>query len=396
LFYLSAVALIPCGLLGLALACAPSGGSGGTSAAPAPKPAAAASPAAGQSAASPAAPQAASAPAAATAAPSSASTPAAPSAASAPAALPTPAQAVPIKYGIQATSLNFLPAKIAIEQGFYRQYGFDVDLLLVGAGVAAAGQISGELDYSTSYPSAVRSIAQGAPLKIVSTGVGAPLFMMMGRPEIATMAGLRGQPVGITTRGGAQDKVTHDLLATAGLDADTDVTILPAGGQVTLLVDALVNDRVKGAALSAPWFIRARDQGMRVLASAPELIREPQNGLIVTQDRLTRQREQARLMLQAEIEAQRFLRANKAEAVRIAREWLNITELEASESYDVSLPAFVVDGIIDPVAMERFLATEVAEGNIPAGITVAQVADLTLAPEAARAVDARQGGAGRP
>jgi NitT/TauT family transport system substrate-binding protein len=316
-----------------------------------------------------------------------ASAPAAP-ASPAVGASPPPAP-VAVKVGIAATSLNFLPAKVAVEQGFYRQYGLDVELVLVGAGVAAAAQMSGELDYTTSYPSAVRSIARGAPLKLVSTVVGAPLFVMLGRPEIGSLADLRGQPVGITTRGGAQDKVTHDLLATAGLDADTDVTILPAGGQITLLVDALVNDRIKGAALSAPWFIRARDQGMRVLASAPERIREPQNGLIATDEQLTRRRDQVRHMVQAEIAAVRFIQANRAPTTALISDWLSISAREAEEAYDFVRPAYVPDCTIDVTAMERFLATEAQEGNIPPGMRVEQVADLTLAPEAARALARR-------
>lgn len=302
------------------------------------------------------------------------------------ASTPTAAAPVAVKVGIAATSLNFLPAKVAVEQGFYRQYGLDVELVLVGAGVAAAAQMSGELDYTTSYPSAVRSIARGAPLKIVSTVVGAPLFVLMGRPEIGWLGDLRGHPVGITTRGGANDKVTHDLLATAGLDADADVTILPAGGQVTLLVDALATDRVKAAALSAPWFIRARDQGMRVLASAPERIREPQNGLIATDEQLTRRRDQVRHMVQAEIAAIRFIQAQRAATVRLVSDWLSISAREAEEAYDFVVPAYVPDGTIDVAAMERFLATEAQEGNIPPGMRVEQVADLTLAPEAARAL----------
>jgi ABC-type nitrate/sulfonate/bicarbonate transport system substrate-binding protein len=308
--------------------------------------------------------------------------------AGAPEAVVTRAAAAPVavKVGIAATSLNFLPAKVAVEQGLYREYGLDVELVLVGAGVAAAAQMAGELDYTTSYPSAVRSIARGAPLKIVSTVVGAPLFVLMGRPEIGSLSDLRGHPVGITTRGGANDKVTHDLLATAGLDADTDVTILPAGGQVTLLVDALVNDRVKAAALSAPWFIRARDQGMRVLASAPERIREPQNGLIATAEQLGRRRDQVRQMVQAEIAAIRFIQANRAATVQLVSDWLGISAREAEEAYDFVVPAYVPDCTIDVPAMERFLATEAQEGNIPHGLRVEQVADLSLAPEAARAL----------
>src|SRR5207248_8880492 len=139
-----------------------------------------------------------------------------------PVAAPTAAPApVSVRYGIAATSLNFLPARMAVEQGFYRQYGLDVDVVQIAAGSQTAAQLSGELEYSTAYPPAIRLAANGGPLRVVSTLVGAPLFVMLGRPpEVTTTADLRGKAVGITTRGGAQDKSTRDMLLKLGYDPE--------------------------------------------------------------------------------------------------------------------------------------------------------------------------------
>src|SRR5215216_2582516 len=59
----------------------------------------------------------------------------APGAAAAPTTPPTPAS---VRYGIAATSLNFLPARMAVEQGFYKQYGLDVDVVQIAAGSQSA------------------------------------------------------------------------------------------------------------------------------------------------------------------------------------------------------------------------------------------------------------------
>jgi ABC-type nitrate/sulfonate/bicarbonate transport system substrate-binding protein len=313
-------------------------------------------------------------------------------AASAPAAAPAPAppaEPVALKYAYAATSLSYLPMKIAVEQGLYRQYGLEVEPILVGAGVMAAAQISGEVEYSTSYPATIRTAAQGAPLKIVSTSVTAPLFVMMSRPEIQSVADLRGKQVGITTRGGAIDKVTRDILALSSLEPDQDVTILPAGAQVTVLLEALLSGRVQAGLLSPPWFVRAREQGLRVLAKATELIREPQNGLVVTDERLARQRDQARHMIQAEIEAGRFMRQNRAATVAIIRDWLEISLSEAEESYDFALPVVAGDNQIDVEGLKRTIAAEKEEGNVPPDFQIERILDLTLAPEALRAVEQR-------
>jgi NitT/TauT family transport system substrate-binding protein len=299
---------------------------------------------------------------------------------------------VSLRYAYPATSIVFLAQKTALEQGIYRQHGLDIEPVLIGAGVMAAAQLAGEVEYSTSYPATIHTAAQGAPLRIVSTVVDAPLFAYVVRPEIQSLADLRGKAVGITTRGGAVDKVTRALLAQQGLDADTDVTILPAGGQITVLLEALLSGRVQAAALSPPWFVRARDQGMRVLVKAPDVLHEPQNGLAVTVDRLTQQRDQVRRVVQAEIQAIRFMKENRAATVALARDWLEISQAEAEESYDFALPAFQPDGRIDVPGLVRYVADEKADGTLPADFQIESILDTSLAEEALRALEQRRGG----
>jgi ABC-type nitrate/sulfonate/bicarbonate transport system substrate-binding protein len=302
----------------------------------------------------------------------------------APTAAPAP---VSLRYAYSATSIVFLPQKIAREQGIYLKYGLDVEQLLMGAGVMAAAQLSGEVEYTNSYPATIHTAAQGAPLRIVSTVVGAPLFAFMARPEIASIPDLRGKLVGITTRGGAVDKVSRALVEANGMDADTDVTIVPSGGQVTVLLEALLSGRVQAATLSPPWFVRAREQGMRMLAKAADVLHEPQNGLAVTTDRLSQQRDQVRRMVQAEIEAVRFIRENRAATVAFARDWLEITQAEAEGSYEFAVPTLVPDGRIDVPGLNRYVAAEKADGTLPADFQVERFLDTTLAEEALRALE---------
>jgi ABC-type nitrate/sulfonate/bicarbonate transport system substrate-binding protein len=147
---------------------------------------------------------------------------------------------------------------------------------------------------------------------------------------------------------------------------------------------------VKAAALSPPWFIRARNQGMRMLANAAELVREPQNGLVVTEERLNRQRDQVRHVIQAEIESIRFMRQNRAASVALSREWLAISPEEAEESYDFVMPAFVADGQVDVAGLERYIAVDKAEGTVPPTFQLDQIIETGIAPEAVRALDARR------
>src|SRR4051812_30289383 len=54
-----------------------------------------------------------------------------------------PAEMVPLRYGYAATSLVFIVMKVAVEQGFYRQYGLAVEPVLMAPNVTAPAQLSG-------------------------------------------------------------------------------------------------------------------------------------------------------------------------------------------------------------------------------------------------------------
>ena len=67
-----------------------------------------------------------------------------------------------------------------------------------------------------------------------------------------------------------------------------------------------------------------------------------------------------------------------------------MTESEADDSYEFVMSALIPDCSVDVDGIEIFLAAEKAAGQIPAETRVDQVANLTLAPEAARAMGAQR------
>ena len=93
-------------------------------------------------------------------------------------------------------------------------------------------------------------------------------------------------------------------------------------------------------------------------------------------------------MIQAEIEAIRFMRQNRPATVGLSRTWLEVSDAEADESYDFVMSALIGDCAVDVDGIETFLKAEKADGNIPQDTRITQVAELTIAGEAARAVGA--------
>jgi NitT/TauT family transport system substrate-binding protein len=310
--------------------------------------------------------------------------PAAP--APAPGAPPAPPAVEQVTYGIAARSFSYLPSVVAERQGFYRQRGIEVQIQLMTPVQVAAGQIADQVQYGTGYLQAVRA---GGPLRIVSAQIVGPIFTVMARPGIGTVADLRGKTMGTGSRGAALERTTVRILDYFGLAADRDVALLPFP-EVSVLMQAFLQGQVDAAALSPPWLTRARQSGMVRLLAAADVDPEPQNGLVVTPARLAQHRDQVRNMVLAEIEAYRFIRDQRAETEAIVREWLAVSAEEAAEGYEAALPLISRDGQLDRAGIQSLITSEQAAGLAPAELTVDALIDPTLAAEALRALDAER------
>jgi len=75
---------------------------------------------------------------------------------------------------------------IARERGFFRDEGFEPQLIRMSANAAIAAGVAGELDALGSVGSAVRGIMRGVPLRVVSVDLRRPIFWLVyGRSSAA-------------------------------------------------------------------------------------------------------------------------------------------------------------------------------------------------------------------
>ena len=111
-----------------------------------------------------------------------------------------------------------------------------------------------------------------------------PIYRLVVKPEIRSVADLRGKRVGVTRFGTVSDWTTRLLLARLGLDAEKDV-ILVQSGDVPVLVNSLaVGKSIDAAIMQPPYDKKLAAMGMRVLLNMQEMdIVLQQTGLNTTQ-----------------------------------------------------------------------------------------------------------------
>ncbi len=199
---------------------------------------------------------------------------AAASAASNPAAAPPTSGPASLssRQGYTSVVITILPAWAALEAGYFREQGLDVELGRVagGAPMLAALQ-NGDLDMAYSgAPALVLGYLQGLETQIFGTLTSTLESIIFVRPEVQSVEDLRGKSIGVSNILGITDIAARLGLQRLGLTPDVDVFSRQTGGMGESLA-ALDAGVVAGVSLGAPASFEARKRGYRALIDVSQL-----------------------------------------------------------------------------------------------------------------------------
>ncbi len=291
-------------------------------------------------------------------------------------------QRVVITYS--SRSIASIDLFVAQERGFFREEGLDPQLVQVRATAAIAAIVSGEVSALGSIGSAIRAIPRGAPIKVLAVSLRRPVFWLATRPEIKTIADLKGKVVGTTTLGGSQHTAGIRMLRRAGLNPDRDVTVV-LGGDVPTQLQAMVNGSIQAGILSPPTVIVARDKyKMNILASAMDEFTSLQNGMAVSEKALRDQRDLAKRILRARAKGSRYFQQDERGSSEVLARYLNVDFQTALETYRLSRAAFTKDGIPTEDEINEYLKADAQILGLPAPMPATRVFDFSLQREVNR------------
>jgi ABC-type nitrate/sulfonate/bicarbonate transport system substrate-binding protein len=125
-------------------------------------------------------------------------------------------------------------------------------------------------------------------------------------------------------------------------------------------------------------------QGYQILARAYELFSFPYLGLGTHTRKLRERPDEIRKAIKATIRANRFIRDNREEAVRILIEWGKIERDYAYASYDALKNLFNADGAVPQDGLRLVIDQARRSAKVSREVTAAEVADLTILRQAQR------------
>jgi NitT/TauT family transport system substrate-binding protein len=244
-----------------------------------------------------------------------------------------------------AFSISLMPALIAQQKNFYQEEGLSVTLLQAPGTPGIQAMMAGQVDFSTNVGIALSAILRSVPFKIIMLNE-TTLFWLYSKPNITSLASLKGKTVGMSTQGSLTDINLSAVLEKNGLDPQRDVTKIVIRDSGTRIA-ALETGSLDAAVLPPPWTIRAKSLGFKPLVFFGNEIASVYTGMATTEKLIKERPDKVFRFVKASLKGLKYLKANRNESVTIMAKAIRIDEKLARDSYDDTIGAFFANGYRD-------------------------------------------------
>jgi ABC-type nitrate/sulfonate/bicarbonate transport system substrate-binding protein len=226
-----------------------------------------------------------------------------------------------VRLALPSKSMGYLPLFVALQRGFFKNEGIDLEIPMMVPNIAHNALLGGEIEYHGVADSALRLGAKGAPIKTIFFGTTLPNYFLMAKPQIKSVAELRGKYVGISRFGGTTDLAARVALSKSGLDPQHDVVLIMIGLPATRYT-ALTVGSIDATIANHPDNVLLKQKGFRELLFLGDAIEFPSNGFSTTERRISENRDQVKRFLRALYRGLTFARERPDDTVKvIEREW---------------------------------------------------------------------------
>ncbi|MEE8449410.1 MAG: ABC transporter substrate-binding protein [Thermodesulfobacteriota bacterium] len=154
-----------------------------------------------------------------------------------------------------------LPVATALEQGFWKQEGLDIEYVPFKSGSQMLrAMASGHIKIGTdNAPGVIRGASRGVPIimvSIIQTGSDWAIWVLPGGP-IRKPEDLKGKKIGMSRRGGTSDAYARMTVKNLGIEKD--VRIIAVGGsraRVAALTTGVIDAFPQAMSSAAPMVIK--------------------------------------------------------------------------------------------------------------------------------------------
>ena len=296
-------------------------------------------------------------------------------------AAPSAAQLMTLRVGFNGF-YGAAPFYLGQDAGIFKKQGLALEMIFIAGGSISTQALVGKsLDLLlTGGPPFLNAYVRGARLKIIGGVTNILPYIFVSTPAVTSGEHLRGKKIGISRFGSNTDFVVKLALPLIGLTT-ADVSVLQIGGSQARLV-ALRSGAIQATVLTPEEAIAAQKMGMVTLLDfIAKGVEFPHVSVVAREDTLQAQAPLVRRFLAGYIEAVRYFKANKGQAVRKIMELGKSEDRAAAETaFDNYMRSLPDDGRPTLKGLELVLADFAREEPRAKGLAVAEIVDLSFLP----------------
>lgn len=181
--------------------------------------------------------------------------------------------AEPVRGAYPSANVQFLPAFVALEKGFYKREGLDAELISVRSAVTAVqALLGGQIHFIFSVGPQMPSIWEGSDIILLAQMVGRPTFSMIVTPDIRTVGDLKGKKIGVSF-GGSTFSGTKALLELYKMNPEKDVQYISIPGSQPKIA-AMQQGIIQAGLLAPPADYLAIKAGFKRLVNLADVFKD--------------------------------------------------------------------------------------------------------------------------
>jgi NitT/TauT family transport system substrate-binding protein len=253
-------------------------------------------------------------------------------------------------------SWAFSMTDVGIQTGIFKQEGIELAISsFKGDAQMQAGLTAGAVDVSLGSGPGLGFRAKGVPAIGVAAMYGAPsnlALVVLNKSPVKTVADLKGKRIGVTTAGSLTDWLTRELGRQQGWGRD-GMQVMPLGSVQARLAAMERNDLDALVIEAATGFELEELKRGRIILDFGDIEKNFYTHVIFATDNMVEKRPDVlRRFLRGWFKTIAFVRANKAETVKITSKTIEVRESIVNRIYDAQVNGFSSDGAWDPASIE--------------------------------------------
>lgn len=208
-----------------------------------------------------------------------------------------------------AISNNVAPLWIAKEQGIFKKYGLDVDLVFIIAGRAMQAMLAGQVQVGLVGGTHVTNAnTAGGDFRMILGLENRLEYLFVAKPTVKRGEDLKGKKVAIGTPAGSASLATYVALDHLGLVPRRDNIVLLGVGGVPERMGALRSGSVEATSLSPEFGQVVISEGYRVLIDlGKENVAFQSSGLVVPRSLIKSHPQMVESVAKATVEGTAFV-----------------------------------------------------------------------------------------